>query len=659
MNINMKNKREIFIIIILSLSFLVGMGIVYKNYIVPITESEGYEIAVNNELTSNLGTINKNCNIVQTFKTSSSFSGIGIRFSTYSKVNKGTIKAKLINLDTSEELQTWNIDTQDLKDNSFYNFKLEKVIDNSDVTNYELSLDISMDSQEDYITITTSDTNMYLDGDLSINGESKENDLSIVVYSKDSTFLRTIFIISVFIILIFIIYIYFMIFVRKSRIENIFMFSALVLGVMYVFIQTPYSSYDESAHVETAYRLSNKFLGIEDSKEKEGDIYIRAEDSKEGLSDARTTISTYKTVYDKLVKSSESNELIQMKARNVSEVKYVYLPTAIAITLGRIINMGQIQILIFGRLSNLICFILVSRYAIKKIPFAKMIIFTAAMLPMTLHQAASFSYDGPINGIAFLFIAYTMRLAYNDKKLVRKDYILFFIILILLAPLKKVYILMISLILIIPKKKFKSVRQYKVFMITAFIFAILSYLFFNVLEAITIIKQTDSVSVFSTEPAYTVSTIIHYPFWYMKILLNSFHKELIGFFESGFICIYLVETSRILTYIFIILGILSALAYDKEKIYIKGKDKLLFIVFIIVIVTALYTAGFLWTSVGKDIIQGVQGRYIIPFIPIILLLFRMKKVRRTRINDRILMFSIITAQIYTIYYIFVKILLNS
>ena len=88
---------------------------------------------------------------------------------------------------------------------------------------------------------------------------------------------------------------------------------------------------------------------------------------------------------------------------------------------------------------------------------------------------------------------------------------------------------MISLILIIPKKNFKSVRQYKVFMITAFIFAILSYLFFNVLEAITIIKQTDSVSVFSTEPAYTVSTIIHYPFWYMKILLNFLNQDLYVF----------------------------------------------------------------------------------------------------------------------------------
>lgn len=659
MNINMKNKRDIFILIILSLSFLVGMRIVYKDYIVPITKSKGYEIAINNELTSNLGAINKNCNITQSFKTDSSFSGIGIRFCTYSKINKGIISAKLINLDTSEEIQTWNIDTQDLKDNAFYNFKLDKVIDNLDVTNYELSLDISMDSQEDYITITTSDNNMYLDGDLSINGESKENDLSIVVYSKDSVFLRTPFIISAFIILIFIVCIYFMIFIRKSKIENIFMFSALILGVMYVFIQTPYSNYDEPAHVETAYRLSNKLLGIEDSKEKEGDIYIRAEDSREGLSDAWTTISTYKTVYDKLTKSSNNNELVQMKARNVNEVKYVYLPTAIAITLGRIINMGQIQILIFGRLFNLICFILASRYAIKKIPFAKMVIFTAAMLPMTLHQAASFSYDGPINGIAFLFIAYTMRLAYSNEKLLRKDYILFFIFLILLAPLKKVYILMISLILIIPKKRFKSGKQYKTFIITSFIFAILSYLFFNILEAITIIKQTDSVSVFSTEPAYTVSTIVHYPLWYMKILLNSFQKQLIGFFESGFICIYLVNTSRILTYVFIILGILSALAYDKEKIYIKRKDKFLFIAFIITIVIALYTAGFLWTSVGKDVIQGVQGRYIIPFIPIILLLFRMKKVRRTRVNDRILMFLIITAQIYTIYYVFVKILLNS
>ena len=101
-----------------------------------------------------------------------------------------------------------------LKHNSLYNFKLEKIIDNSDVTNYELSLDISMDNQEDYITITTSDNNMYLDGDLSINGESKENDLSIVVYSEDSTFLRPIFIICLYYVC-FLIYIYFMIYKEK------------------------------------------------------------------------------------------------------------------------------------------------------------------------------------------------------------------------------------------------------------------------------------------------------------------------------------------------------------------------------------------------------------------------------------------------------------
>lgn len=651
-------RNNIFIMCILLITFIVSMGVVYKNYILPISNEKGYEINVNSSHASNLGELKGDNKIVQTFITNKSFTEVRVGFATYQKVNDGYIEAKLINLDTNEEIQNWNIETQDLQDNSYYSFKLDEKIENTVNTQYELSLDISMENG-DYITMLTSDDDVYLAGDLSINGQAKDNDICVILYSSGAGFLRNIFCVAAVFIFILIGIAYYMIFMKNSKIENIFLFSALILGLMYVFLQTPYSNYDEPAHVETSYRLSNKMMGIKDLNDSEGMIYRRAEDTLEGLSNAATKIGTYKTVYDNLFKMAEKPELVEMQARNVQEVKYVYLPSAIGITIGRVLNIGQIPLLILGRMMNLLVFIAAVYYAIKRIPFGKMIIFTSALLPMTLHQAASFSYDGPIIAIAYLFIAYLLRIGFSKETLYRKDYLKFFALLILLAPLKKVYVLMTLLVLIIPKKRFTDNKKYLKFLVLAGIVTICSYILFNIVEAMELVGKTESTSAFSTEPAYTVSIIIHYPIWYLKVLLNSLFNGFIGFLNNGIISIYFVQTSKIITYIFAILLCLSAIKYSEEEEYIDKYRKAIILVLTCGIVVALYTAGFLWTPIGHNLIQGVQGRYLLPVFPVMLLLLRCKKISRPIKTDKLIMFSMIVSQVVTISHVFVKIIFNS
>ena len=71
-----------------------------------------------------------------------------------------------------------------------------------------------------------------------------------------------------------------------------------------------------------------------------------------------------------------------------------------------------------GRLANLLLFAALAALAVKTAPFGKRVFTVAALLPMTLHLAASFSRDAPLLGLCFVFTALLMDAAFgpNQKK---------------------------------------------------------------------------------------------------------------------------------------------------------------------------------------------------------------------------------------------------
>ena len=56
-------------------------------------------------------------------------------------------------------------------------------------------------------------------------------------------------------------------------------------------------------------------------------------------------------------------------------------------------------------------------------PIGKVTMFIVALLPMTLQQATSFSYDAIINALAFLYTAYCLYFAYSEKEKKKKEFI--------------------------------------------------------------------------------------------------------------------------------------------------------------------------------------------------------------------------------------------
>ena len=55
-----------------------------------------------------------------------------------------------------------------------------------------------------------------------------------------------------------------------------------------------------------------------------------------------------------------------------------------------------------------------------------------------------------------------------------------------------------------------------------------------------------------------------------------------------------------------------------------------------------------WTEVGEQVIAGVQGRYFLPVVPMIILLFRTKYIVVDEKFDRVIMMSTAILEIATV-----------
>ena len=656
--VTLKNKKYITMIVLFLLSVIV-FSLFYQGRIKYIVENKTYmEFIMDNE-DSNLGEIKEDMKLEQTFKAKDDFKGISVRFSTYGRENEGNLNVKLIDQENDSIIQEWSMDTKELKDNAFQTFELGNTINNCKDKEYKIELDLKGLDDKNAITLTTSIVDQYKDGELYINGELKSFDLCVATISLNSNFLKYIYLAIAIILTVLVVGVYYLIFIKKAKIENVFLVSAICLGLTCTFLQTPYSNYDEPAHINTAYRYSNKLFGINNSMFN-GPLPKRAIDNYGGLSYDRTSISTYKTVYDNLFKMADESErqIVPMNVTRVKEAPYIYLPSVIGITIARVLHLGQIPLLMLGRIFNLAFFIAACYFAIRKIPFAKIILFVVALLPINLSQNSTFSYDAVIIGLAYLFTAYCLNIAFGKEKVNKKDLLIFFIIAVLLAPLKKVYVLICFIALIIPKERFSNVRKYRTFILSLLCAIGVFYIAINVVEAIGIITKESEVAVFSQVEAYTVGDIIADPIHFIKVFINSLWCESHQFIYHGIMAFYKITLNETFTVIYIILLVLSTIRTNDEEVYLKPIHKAWIAMIITVIISALFGAGFTWTAKGEYLIQGVQGRYVLPFLPFGLLLARNSNLSLKKDINKELMFSSVICGVIVLTNLFTALIVN-
>lgn len=404
-------------------------------------------------------------------------------------------------------------------------------------------------------------------------------------------------------------------------IEKIFVISTFFIGLAYMITLPAFSVPDELTHYATSYRISNQLLGIKED-DKAYSI-CRNIDNCEAITHI-TTLETYRYINDTLFDGegpssgiSHTPEKAMTRASVLS-----HLSQAIGITIARLFHMSYAGLLYMGQLFSLITFVIITYYAIKIIPFGKNVLFAISGLPMVLHEATSFSYDAFIYGLSFLLIAYLMKLIYEIKSITWKNCVLLFIISIILSPCKMIYSFITLLVILVSDKKFYNKNFAHLYKIGLPLVSIVYAVVFNMGEVANTSSGKHIVE-WAGEEGYTVSYVLHHIGATIKLYLATAHEQMGFYLDSmlgGSLGWFTVDIPVELTMCSLVLLIISL--REKRNYRIKYSQSILYVcMFVFVSLLACTTMLLAWTPLSFPYIAGVQGRYFIPVLPLLMLPF--------------------------------------
>ena len=430
---------------------------------------------------------------------------------------------------------------------------------------------------------------------------------------------------------------------RGVPIEKIFLFIALLLGIMFIAILPPGQSPDEVTHFQRAYSISD---GIFVPGEVEGtggrvgneipigtDFLLR-----------EPMHGTYLEIVDRIDDDTEEKKpQVYTSAALYSFI--CYIPQIIGALIGKLLGFSVLGISYLMEIFNFIVWVFLVYYAIKFIPKFKSVVLFVALLPITLQEATSLSPDALTIGLSIFFISYIIYLAYGRKKELKKgDYIILSACSLLIGFCKIVYLPLILLLLLIPEAKFKTKRRRWLFLGILFVFVAAVNLAWLAFSSRYLIEYKSGVN--SKEQ---LMGIIGNPFRYLMVMFRSacVHSQLwlsnmlgmsLGSFKFNLPSVLFVQKSE-------------SLVYKKADRWII---LFVFLAIFVLILTSLYMQ---WTPYGEDLIDGVQGRYYLPIlmlVPLIVCPTRSGKKPLAMVSEDLIVYNIVFINMVALVTIFAQ-----
>ena len=224
----------------------------------------------------------------------------------------------------------------------------------------------------------------------------------------------------------------------------------LALGVTFTYVTPALVAPDEYTHLAAAYELASTWSG-QTAADENGNLLLRECDAAHfGTKTGDIGVLAYKN--EAIAETSEPGSPDVLTTH--SEVKAgqgsgSYLAQALGIHLARAQGKNFYTMLLYGRLVNLILYLLLAALAVWLAPTSLRGLFACvALLPMPLQLAASLSPDAAVLGLVFSFTALCLRL--RGEKAVWWQKILLIVLGGLTAPGKAIYLPVILLCLLIP-----------------------------------------------------------------------------------------------------------------------------------------------------------------------------------------------------------------
>ncbi len=446
-----------------------------------------------------------------------------------------------------------------------------------------------------------------------------------------------------------------------KKLEYLFLVLVIPLGFSYTTLIIPNQVPDESSHFVKVYTVAEGDFFPTMTKKNIPIMYVPDTLEKSSLKG----INNYQELYKALSKKTNYNNKVKSHFDTGGGYAFIdYIIPSLGVNIAKLFNMSIYLGFYLARFLNFLIFILTGFLVLKYIPIGKLFMFVYMFTPMIMQQNTSVSSDSLLNCTSLLFVSYILYLKFNEKynKLFLKQIIILGVLMIIIASSKIVYFPMIFLIFLLNKKIKNTDKKNKYLLYIIMCLSFFCSIFFYIqISKYSVYLHLDYNKENNIDSIKQLKGVISNPIRYLKVLSNTLvmnqESYLITFVGRSLGCfnIFGAFISVILLYIMFVI----APFLEKSKYEFKKYEKYIinFLVFIIfnTVLGAMYLS---WTKVGGRIIEGVQGRYFIPFVFLsFLTAISTKKYinfKRTNLMYFILILCINLNSIYTIYMYFSK-----
>jgi uncharacterized membrane protein len=428
--------------------------------------------------------------------------------------------------------------------------------------------------------------------------------------------------------------------------ETLFLVIGLLFGTIFVFINPPFQANDEDRHFYRAYANANlRLLPIQqDSSQGNmvGTVYpksvIYVAQKFQGLPIAQGRKISMRELFNPMKEIKLNPDDTTFYMYPYSNMSFIpYIPHSIGITVGRLIDSNPVWLQWFGRLGGMIAFIFIVYYAIRITPIIKPVFFLAALTPMSLYQAASITYDSLSTATSFLLMALFLKYAFDDKARIGwRELTIILLTAFVQRYSKDGYFIIPFMFFIIPMGKMEK-SWFSWLALGAFILLIFlpDWTWGKIIGSLDF--RPGGEQPFQNDFLFDRPRNMEYNMSNLPEFISNIFSNLI-FWKSdwaagaiGKFGYSYTAMPKVIYFIHGLVLIIVAFLSGSKKYLVNIRQKLLvfgiLLISFMLIIVGFYLAG---SPVGAVKIFGLQGRYFVPFIPMILLLFYTPALRNSK-----------------------------
>ena len=422
----------------------------------------------------------------------------------------------------------------------------------------------------------------------------------------------------------------------RSRKRNLVAY-AVTLGAscaIFAVVFPPFSVPDEAHHYMSSYWMVDCLLGessISDSnyipiRESDWDYVQLFGDPTIGVNNYRDARASFELLNTQAGMTVSEEWEFDFGSENPT----AKIGSVLGISIGRLLNLGAAPTFYLGRLLTAAFYIGCCVAAVWNTPIAKGAFATASMFPMSLHLAASHSYDAGIIGLAFLLAALLLKTMIGEGKLRVSLLVEIAVVAVLLAPCKLVYASMLILLLFIPDKRFSSKQLAWTYRCAIFAMAMLAVIALRVTSIGNLASASSSGDSRGdlTGQFYTLADILSNPLRSIAILFRSFETKgdfylfsMLGSYPGWIQGTLAVPSFFMILYLFV--GLWCSQRSSEEKLTLSPLLRISLVSIAFIVLGGVMLSMLLgWTFNTENVIEGVQGRYLLPVLPLMFIACR-------------------------------------